>query len=59
MSIEGILQADELFDYLYGKMRGARGARFHTRVPGSRTFCNNAGILYLLMVAMPFPSIGT
>ena len=25
MSIEGILQADELRDYLYGKMRGARG----------------------------------
>lgn len=25
MSIEGILQADQLRDYLYGKMRGARG----------------------------------
>ena len=25
MSIEGVLQADQLRDYLYGKMRGARG----------------------------------
>ncbi len=25
MSIEGILEADQLRDYLYGKMRGARG----------------------------------
>ena len=25
MSIEGIMQADQLRDYLYGKMRGARG----------------------------------
>ena len=25
MSIEGILQADTLRDYLYSKMRGARG----------------------------------